>query len=118
LTELTPELTAGQRARVIVSYLTRMRVCAADGRMDLAYKGPAEGAPVGFLPWFAHAERKTRDIKVLFGHWAALAGRVAVPNVYALDTGCVWGKSLTTLRLEDGLLFAHGCGDGSPTFED
>jgi bis(5'-nucleosyl)-tetraphosphatase (symmetrical) len=117
LTELTPELTAGQRARVIVSYLTRMRVCAADGRMDLAFKGPAEETPGGFLPWFAHAERKTRDIKLLFGHWAALGGRVAVPNVYALDTGCAWGKSLTMLRLEDARTFAHVCGDGA-TYDD
>jgi bis(5'-nucleosyl)-tetraphosphatase (symmetrical) len=119
LTELTPELSAGQRARVIVSYLTRMRVCAADGRMDLVYKGPAEGAPAGFLPWYAHPERKTRDIKLLFGHWAALAGQVVVPNVYALDTGCVWGKSLTALRLEDGRIFAHRCGDdGDAAFAD
>jgi bis(5'-nucleosyl)-tetraphosphatase (symmetrical) len=110
LTELTPELSAAQRARVIVSYLTRMRVCTADGRMDLAYKGPAERAPAGYLPWFAHAERKTRDVRVLFGHWAALRGKVeAAENVFALDTGCVWGQSLTMLRLEDGCTFAQAC---------
>jgi bis(5'-nucleosyl)-tetraphosphatase (symmetrical) len=111
LTELTPELSAGQRARVIVSYLTRMRVCTADGRMDLAFKGPAEGTPAGFLPWFAHPERKTRDTKLLFGHWAALQGRADAPDVFALDTGCVWGKSLTMMRLEDGRKFAHACAE-------
>jgi bis(5'-nucleosyl)-tetraphosphatase (symmetrical) len=119
LGELTPELTAGQRARVIISYLTRMRVCTADGRMDLVFKGPAEQTPPGFLPWFAHPERKTRDIRVLFGHWAALQGKADAPNVFALDTGCVWGKSLTMLRLEDGRKFCHLCGDGDATgFED
>jgi bis(5'-nucleosyl)-tetraphosphatase (symmetrical) len=94
-------------------------VCTTDGRMDLVFKGPAEQTPAGFLPWFAHTERKTRDIQVLFGHWAALQGKADVPNVYALDTGCVWGKSLTMVRLEDGRKFCHGCGDGDATaFDD
>jgi bis(5'-nucleosyl)-tetraphosphatase (symmetrical) len=109
LTELTPELTPAQRARVIVSYLTRMRVCTADGRMDLAYKGPARGAPAGFSPWFAYSERKTRDVRVLFGHWAALQGEADADNVYALDTGCVWGRALTMMRLSDGHRFEWPC---------
>lgn len=108
-TELIPELGAGQRARVVVSYFTRMRVCTADGRMDLAFKGPAEQAPPGYLPWFAHTERKTRDSRILFGHWAALRGKADAENVFALDTGCVWGHSLTMLRLEDGRKFARAC---------
>ena len=111
LAELTPELTAAQRARVIVSYFTRMRVCNAEGRMDLAYKGPADRAPSGYLPWFAHAERKTRDVRVLFGHWAALQGRAQAKNVFALDTGCAWGNCLTMMRLEDGQIFDHACRD-------
>ncbi len=109
LTELTPELTLAQRARVIVSYFTRMRVCTADGRMDLAFKGPAERAPRGHLPWFAHADRKTRDARILFGHWAALRGRADADNVFALDTGCAWGESLTVMRLDDGHKFACAC---------
>lgn len=107
--ELTPDLPAGQRARVIVNYLTRMRVCTADGRMDLAYKGPPAGAPPGYLPWFSHPERKTRDVRVLFGHWAALEGKADTENVFALDTGCVWGRSLTMLRLDDGHMLACEC---------
>jgi len=113
LDELTPELNAGQRARVIVSYFTRMRVCTAEGRMDLVYKGPADHAPPGYLPWFAHAERKARDTRILFGHWAALRGRADGENVFALDTGCVWGQALTMLRLEDGQKFSRPCGKHS-----
>jgi bis(5'-nucleosyl)-tetraphosphatase (symmetrical) len=109
LTELTPELTPAQRARVIVSYFTRMRVCTPSGRMDLVYKGPADKAPAGYLPWFAYPDRKTRDVRVLFGHWAALQGRADAENVFALDTGCVWGHELTLLRLEDGRMFARSC---------
>jgi bis(5'-nucleosyl)-tetraphosphatase (symmetrical) len=115
LTELAPEHSPAQRARVIVSYFTRMRVCTADGRMDLAYKGPAQRAPSGFLPWFAHPERKTRDVRVLFGHWAALQGQADAENVFALDTGCVWGHSLTMMRLSDRQRFGCPCagGDGA-----
>jgi bis(5'-nucleosyl)-tetraphosphatase (symmetrical) len=109
LTELSPELTPAQRARVIVSYLTRMRICTADGRMDLAYKGPAQAAPSGYLPWFSHPERKTRDVRVLFGHWAALQGQADAENVFALDTGCVWGHSLTMMRLSDRRKFGRPC---------
>lgn len=109
LTELTPELTPAQRARVIVSYFTRMRVCTADGRMDLVYKGSAERAPAGYLPWFSHPDRKTRDVRLLFGHWAALQGRAEAENVFALDTGCVWGRELTMMRLEDGRIFTLSC---------
>ena len=114
LTELTAELGPAQRARVIVSYFTRMRVCTADGRMDLAYKGPAERAPRGYLPWFAHTTRKTRDVRILFGHWAALDGKADATNVFALDTGCAWGRELTMMRLEDGCKFVQPC-SGPPS---
>lgn len=109
--ELHPELTPGQRARVVVSYFTRMRVCTAEGRLNLAFKGTPELAPSGYLPWYAHPERKTRDLRILFGHWAALQGQVATRNVYALDTGCAWGRSLTLMRLEDERRFSCRCGD-------
>ena len=115
--ELTPELSAGQRARGIVNYLTRMRVCTADGRMDLAYKGPPAGSPPGYLPWFSHPQRKTRDVRVLFGHWAALEGKADTENVFALDTGCVWGRTLTMLRLDDGQTLACEC-SGPSSLED
>ena len=47
---------------------------------------------------------------VLFGHWSTL-GRVHWPEygVYGLDTGAVWGRSLTALRLDDRKLISVGC---------
>ena len=46
------------------------------------------------------------DIDILvFGHWAALGGKTNISNVYAMDTGCSWGKELTFLRLEDNKKF-------------
>lgn len=107
--ELHQGLSPAARARVIVSYFTRMRVCTAEGRLNLSFKGTAEQTPPGFLPWFSHPWRKTRDERIVFGHWAALDGRVEEPNVFALDTGCAWGRTLTLMRLGDGRRFTCPC---------
>ena len=44
-----------------------------------------------WLPWFAVPGRRSADLKLVFGHWAAL-GYYRAPGVYALDSGCVWGN--------------------------
>lgn len=105
----TADLSPVQRARIIVAYFTRMRVCSAEGRLESSYKGPAAGSPAGFLPWFAHPGRRTRQERIIFGHWAALQGRVDEPNVFALDTGCAWGRSLTLMRLGDERRYSCAC---------
>lgn len=102
-------LTGVDRLRVITNYFTRMRFCNAQGELELQSKESADAAPIGFAPWFSFLQRKTRDEKIIFGHWAALEGRVGFPNLFALDTGCVWGGSLTAMRLEDGLRFSCRC---------
>jgi bis(5'-nucleosyl)-tetraphosphatase (symmetrical) len=53
-------------------------------------------------------DRRSLDTTVIFGHWSAL-GLVLEPNVVGLDTGCVWGRQLTALRLEDRELFQVEC---------
>jgi bis(5'-nucleosyl)-tetraphosphatase (symmetrical) len=97
------------RLRVITNHLTRMRLCDADDHLDLQHKQGPKGAREGFKPWFAHQHRKTRDINILFGHWAALQGESNEDKVFALDTGCVWGGHLTMMRLEDHRLFSCHC---------
>jgi bis(5'-nucleosyl)-tetraphosphatase (symmetrical) len=102
-------LTGTDRLRAIVNFLTRLRFCTADGTMDFTHKGPPGTQPAGYLPWFAVPERKTADDHIVFGHWSAL-GAVSGHNVYALDSGCVWGGGLTALRLdEDGGWVTVGC---------
>lgn len=103
------QLVGPERWRLITNYFTRMRFCTAEGELELRTKASAEQHPVGFLPWFAHPEHRCRHDKILFGHWAALRGQTTASNVYALDTGCVWGGSLTALRLEDERLFHCRC---------
>ena len=94
------------RLRVITNYLTRMRYCTRKGKLDLVSKGPTPlpealaGKKVA--PWFSHKNRLTRGEKIVFGHWASLEGITDDHNTIALDTGCVWGRSLTLYHLETG----------------
>ena len=98
-------LRGQDRLRVIVNYLTRMRFIDTHGRLDLTTKEGAGAAPEGFMPWFEHPARKASDTRIIFGHWAALEGQAGTDNVWALDTGCVWGGTLTALKLETGERF-------------
>lgn len=103
------ELQGAERLRVITNYFTRMRFCSAQGELELETKESADAAPTGFAPWFSLSGRKMRNHKIIFGHWAALEGQANTKNIYALDTGCVWGGELTALRLEDEVLFSCNC---------
>lgn len=89
------------RLRLIINYFTRMRYCHPDGRLDLSYKGDPKNKPDDLVLWFDVQPRKAANTPIIFGHFAAINGEVDVPNVYALDTGCVWGNKLTCMRLED-----------------
>lgn len=88
------------RLRTITNYLTRVRFCDDIGSLRLDIKEGLCAAPKGFKPWFEY-EKITREASILFGHWAALEGRTNREHVYALDTGYVWGRELTAMRLQD-----------------
>ncbi len=94
-------LQGSDRLRVIVNALTRLRFCSAAGEMEFATKEGAGGAPPGFMPWFEVPQRQTAEITVAFGHWSTL-GPINRPNLIALDTGCVWGGSLSAMRVDGG----------------
>ena len=105
-----PSLTGMDRLRAITNYLTRMRFCKADGTLDLKSKESVDSAPKEFAPWFNHP-RKNPETQLVFGHWAALGGVSGVPGVHALDSGCVWGNSLTLMNLDTGERHVCSCGD-------
>jgi len=99
-----PLLTGHDRLRVIVNACTRLRFCAADDTMELSEKRGIAYTPEGYLPWFSHAERKSAGVTILCGHWSTI-DLMLTPNVLMLDSGCLWGGTLTALRLDDRRLF-------------
>ena len=93
------QLTGTARLRFIVNCLTRIRYCHADGRLDFADNGPPGSQGPGLLPWFEIPGRASQAVRIVFGHWSAL-GFLQRANLLGLDTGCVWGRTLTAVRLD------------------
>ena len=93
------DLEGDDRLRFITNALTRLRVCDADGRLLLKHKGPPEKMPPGAVPWFRAPARRWAGARIVCGHWSAL-GYLDEGGVLALDTGCVWGGTLTARRLD------------------
>jgi bis(5'-nucleosyl)-tetraphosphatase (symmetrical) len=98
------ELGGWRRLRLITNILCRIRYCDEEGRVHLAGLRPQGKTRKNYRPWFKHKHRATRDVRVAFGHWAALGLRIRKRTI-AMDSGCVWGGSLSAYRLEDGTLF-------------
>jgi len=98
------ELEGFDRLRAIVNVCTRLRYCSADGRMEFREKRGPAFTPAGFKPWFAHESRASSRVTVVCGHWSTLELMLA-PNVLMLDSGCLWGGSLTAIRLDDDRVF-------------
>jgi bis(5'-nucleosyl)-tetraphosphatase (symmetrical) len=107
-TSWSDDLASWGRLRVVVNAMTRMRFCSVDGVMDFKAKGPAQNAPAGYLPWFDVPGRVSADHAIVCGHWSALGLRIE-DRLLALDTGCLWGGSLTAIRLEDRRVFQVPC---------
>ena len=101
-------LTGPTRLATIIKVLTRLRACSADGLMASSYSGPPDQIPAGFLPWFRLETRERRDTTIICGHWASL-GLYCEENLLAIDSGCVWGRQLTAMRLEDREVFQVSC---------
>jgi bis(5'-nucleosyl)-tetraphosphatase (symmetrical) len=69
--------------------------------MEFATKEGLGAAPAGHLAWFDAPQRLTQDAPVVFGHWSTVGG-LCRPNLACIDTGCLWGRSLSALRVPDG----------------
>jgi bis(5'-nucleosyl)-tetraphosphatase (symmetrical) len=105
--EWSESLNGWDRLRYITNALTRMRFCSATGKLNLTLKETAVTTDPQLLRWFEIEKRNTSGENIIFGHWAALRGKVNTPHVFALDTGCVWGGALTAMRLRDQKIFSH-----------
>ena len=91
------------RLRVITNAMTRLRVCTEQGEMEFNFKGELEDIPLGYVPWFDVKSRASQAQQVIFGHWSAL-GLQQRENVFALDTGCLWGGQLTAMNLDTKMI--------------
>ncbi len=93
------ELTNIERIRFIINCLTRIRFCHPDRTLDFMQKGPPDKSTAPLLPWFDVPDRASGSVRVVCGHWSAI-GLVQRPDVLMIDTGCVWGRELTAVRLD------------------
>jgi bis(5'-nucleosyl)-tetraphosphatase (symmetrical) len=95
------DLRGAERLRFIANCFTRLRYLDAEGRLLLRAKGsPKKAQGKGMVPWFEAPQARWRGSRMVFGHWSTL-GYLQTAEVTALDTGCVWGGTLTALRLDD-----------------
>jgi len=93
-------LAGGERLRFIVNCFTRLRYVDAAGRLMLRVKGSPKKPPApALIPWFEAPEARWRGPRIIFGHWSTL-GFFNEAGVTGLDTGCVWGGTLTALRMD------------------
>lgn len=95
----SPALAGQDRLRFITNCLTRMRYCEIDGTLDLKEHGPPGSQPGHLRPWFELPARQSAMVRIVFGHWASL-GLIQRDNLLGIDTGCVWGRRLTAVRLD------------------
>jgi bis(5'-nucleosyl)-tetraphosphatase (symmetrical) len=102
------DLTGADRLRCILNALTRLRFLSLDGAMDLKMKAGTDSAPPGWVPWFDHPQRATRATTVIFGHWSTL-GLMLRKDAIGLDTGCVWGGTLTALSWPSRAVYQVAC---------
>ena len=107
----TDKLRGVDRLRVIINAFTRLRYCDLDGNLDLRPKGPPGTQPPDLLPWFQVPSRRSRDRRIIFGHWSTL-GLWNADGVIGLDSGCLWGGALTAAQLdvEPVKFFSVACG--------
>ncbi len=98
------------RFRVVINAMTRLRVCDGEGAMVLGFKGEPGEASDAWTPWFDVPRRRSRDHVLVCGHWSALGLRIRA-DLLSLDSGCVWGRSLTAVRLQDRAVFEVDCRD-------
>jgi bis(5'-nucleosyl)-tetraphosphatase (symmetrical) len=87
-----------------VRFATSVRCCTEDGRRS-KWDAEPEGCPPPFRPWDDFYEG---DALVVHGHWAR-RGHYRGARTIGLDSGCVYGGSLTAWCQEDDRIVSVPC---------
>ena len=98
-TRWSGELSGYKRHRFIINCLTRMRMVTNDMRLNMTHSGPPWSTRRNLVPWYEFENPAWARTRIVFGHWSAL-GLIVLPHLISLDTGCVWGRQLTAVRLD------------------
>lgn len=100
-------LEGPERLRFVVNALTRMRFLS-DNALEFKTKCHPDLAPKELTPWYLFPNSNMKQNKILiFGHWASLMGETNSEKVIALDTGFVWGKTMTLYCIETKQFFSQ-----------
>ncbi|MBL8523763.1 MAG: symmetrical bis(5'-nucleosyl)-tetraphosphatase [Betaproteobacteria bacterium] len=103
-----------ERLRITINAMTRLRAIEVRKKksavIDLKFKGEPDKMPDSLRPWFESLHPSLTERTVIAGHWSAL-GLHITDNFIGLDSGCVWGRELTALRLEDRKIFQVVCAE-------
>jgi bis(5'-nucleosyl)-tetraphosphatase (symmetrical) len=100
------KLKGHARLRFIINCLTRMRMLTDKGRLNFAHSGPPHRARKNLVPWFEVDDAAWWGTRIVFGHWSAL-GLVVLPDLVCLDSGCIWGRQLTAVRIDTRVARVH-----------
>lgn len=94
--------TQEEQDRYSLNAFTRMRYCLPDASLEFQQKlnpNLVSQSQTELIPWFRHPSRLLIPYTICFGHWSTL-GYYQEHNIIALDTGCVWGGTLTALNID------------------
>ena len=97
-------LSPSERRVSALVIFTRLRCVSRSGSLTFDYHGPLNTLPIERIPWWRIATERPKKYRIFFGHWSSI-GLHEEDVVISLDSGCVWGRSLTAYRLNDGMTF-------------
>ncbi len=112
-------LDGAARAAGVAAVMTRIR--ALDATLSLhRFSGDLADLPAGCQPWFDLRRARLGSLAdgdvIITGHWAAL-GLMRKADHWAIDGGCVWGRSLCAVCLDDGRWVEIDCIDAVPAHQ-
>lgn len=97
-----------QKLTYIMDVLTQMRLCDEHSVLNFSTKDP-EYNEDGMRPWFEHQNKGIEGYNIYFGHWSNLGITQPKQGIYAMDTGCVYEKSLSAINKDTKEIISVSC---------